>query len=122
MFILEMWLYMSLLTQIYMVFVVKVVANTTLKAHEPMPLHEENVRAHRITSKFHYVWLLIFCIIIVKYFGMTLDVKLKWKGHVKIKKTELNLKFKEMYLLLGQNSELSVHRKLMIYKQILKLV
>lgn len=57
-----------------------------------------------------------------KYLGMTLDVKLKWKEHVKIKKTELNHKYRQMYWLLGRNSELSTYNKLMIYKQILKPV
>jgi len=36
----------------------------------------------------------------VKYLGMTLDVKLKWKEHVKIKKAELNHKYRQIYWLL----------------------
>jgi hypothetical protein len=32
-----------------------------------------------------------------KYLGMTLDIKLKWKEHVKKKKKELVLKYKKMY-------------------------
>lgn len=57
-----------------------------------------------------------------KYLGMTLDAKLKWKEHIKKKKDELNIKFRKMYWLLGRNSELSVHNKLLLYRQILKPV
>jgi hypothetical protein len=32
-----------------------------------------------------------------KYLGVTLDTKLKWKEHVKKKKTELALKYKKTY-------------------------
>ena len=55
-----------------------------------------------------------------KYLGMTLDAKLKWKEHVKKKKQELNLKFWKMYWLLGRQSQLSIHNKLLLYKQVLK--
>lgn len=57
-----------------------------------------------------------------KYLGMTLDVKLKWKEHVKKKREELNIKYRDHYWLLGRNSELSVHNKVRIYNQILKPV
>lgn len=57
-----------------------------------------------------------------KYLGMTLDAKLKWKEHVKKKKEELNLKFRKMYWLIGRHSELSLHNKLLLYKQVLKPV
>jgi hypothetical protein len=50
-----------------------------------------------------------------KYLGMTLDAKLRWKEHIKKKRDELKIKFRKMYWLLGRNSELSVHNKL-IYK------
>jgi hypothetical protein len=55
-----------------------------------------------------------------KYLGMTLDAKLKWKEHIKMKKRELNVKFRKMYWLLGRHSELAIHNKLLIYQQILK--
>ena len=57
-----------------------------------------------------------------KYLGMTLDTKLKWKEHVKIKRKELDLKFRKMYWLIGRNSELSIGNKTLLYKQILKPV
>jgi hypothetical protein len=55
-----------------------------------------------------------------KYLGMTLDSKLRWKAHVKKKRQELNLKFRKMHWLIGRNSELTTHNKLLLYKQILK--
>jgi hypothetical protein len=54
-----------------------------------------------------------------KYLGMTLDAKLQWKEHIKKKRDELNIKFRKMYWLLGRNSELSVHNKLTLYKQVI---
>lgn len=54
-----------------------------------------------------------------KYLGMTLDAKLRWKAHVKKKKQELELRYKRMYWLLGRQSALSVHNKLLLYKQVL---
>ena len=53
---------------------------------------------------------------------MTLDVKLKLKSHVKKKRDELENKYREMYWLLGKHSKLSLHNKLLIYKQVLKPV
>ena len=55
-----------------------------------------------------------------KYLGMNLDAKLRWKVHVKKRCEELRLKHRKMYWLLGRNSQLSTHNKLMLYKQILK--
>lgn len=55
-----------------------------------------------------------------KYLGMTLDVKLRWKEHVKKKRTELELKYRNLSWLMDRNSKLSQHNKLMLYKQILK--
>jgi hypothetical protein len=49
---------------------------------------------------------------------MSLDAKLQWKEHIKKKCDELNIKFRKMYWLLGRNSELSVHNKLILYKQV----
>lgn len=59
---------------------------------------------------------------VAKYLGMTLDAKLRWKTHVRKKREQLNLKFRQMFWLLGSHSELSVHNKLLLYKQILKPV
>jgi len=57
-----------------------------------------------------------------KYLGMTLDTKLRWKAHVKKKREELGLRYKKMHWLLGRNSSLSLHNKLLLYNQILKPV
>lgn len=56
----------------------------------------------------------------VKYLGMTLDAKLKWKEHVLKKKDELNIKYRKMHWLLGRNSQLAIENKLLLYKQVLK--
>ena len=57
-----------------------------------------------------------------KYLGMTLDAKLRWKEHVKKKKEELGLKYRELYWLIGRNSKVSIENKLKIYNQVLKPV
>lgn len=54
-----------------------------------------------------------------KYLGMTLDAKLRWKAHVKKKKDELELRYKRMYWLLGRHSTVTVHNKILLYKQVL---
>jgi uncharacterized protein with GYD domain len=51
-----------------------------------------------------------------------LDAKLRWKAHVKKKREEFGLKYKKIYWLMGRRSTLSLHNKLMMYKQILKPV
>jgi hypothetical protein len=53
---------------------------------------------------------------------MTLDTKLQWKEHIKMKHDELNTEFRKMYWLLGHNSELSIYNKLILYKQVLRPV
>lgn len=57
-----------------------------------------------------------------KYLGMTLDAKLRWKEHVKIKRKQLDLKYRNLYWLIGRKSTLSVYNKILIYNQILKPV
>jgi hypothetical protein len=57
-----------------------------------------------------------------KYLGMTLDTELRWKEHIKMKRDELNIKFRNMYWLLGRNSELSTYNKFILYKQVLRPV
>jgi uncharacterized protein YeeX (DUF496 family) len=53
---------------------------------------------------------------------MTLDAKLRWKECIKKKCDGLNIKFRKMYWLLGRNSELSVHNKLTLFKQVIRPV
>jgi hypothetical protein len=49
-----------------------------------------------------------------------LDIRLRWKEHIKKKRRELDLKHKKMYWLLGRKSQLSVHNELLLHKQVLK--
>jgi len=51
---------------------------------------------------------------------MTLDAKLRWKAHVKKEREELEVRYNKMFWLKGRTSSLSLHNKLLIYKQILK--
>lgn len=55
-----------------------------------------------------------------KYLGMTLDTKLHWKEHVKIKRKELDLKYRDLYWLIGRSSTVSIYNKTLIYNQVLK--
>jgi hypothetical protein len=48
---------------------------------------------------------------------MNLNAKLRWREHIKKKRDELNIKFRKMYWLLGCNSELSIHNKIILYEQ-----
>lgn len=57
-----------------------------------------------------------------KYLGLNLDVKLKWKEHVKKKTEQMKIKYKNMYWLIGRYSQLSIQNKVLIYQQILKPV
>jgi hypothetical protein len=44
------------------------------------------------------------------------------KSILRKKRDELNIKFRKMYWLLGRNSELSIHNKIMLYKQVIRPV
>lgn len=48
---------------------------------------------------------------------MTLNVKIKYKKHVKKK---LDIKFRQMFWFLGYNSKMSIQNKLLIYNHFLK--
>jgi hypothetical protein len=50
---------------------------------------------------------------------MTLDAKLQWKEHIKKKRDELNIKSRKMYWLLGHNSELFIHNKIILHNQVI---
>lgn len=55
-----------------------------------------------------------------KYLGMTLDCKLRWKEHIKMKVNELNLKYRKLHCLIGKTSRMSIYNKLLLYKQLLQ--
>lgn len=57
-----------------------------------------------------------------KYLGMTLDAKLRWKAPIKIKWNQLCKLRSKMEWMIGRNSNLSVHNKLLLYKLILRPV
>jgi hypothetical protein len=57
----------------------------------------------------------------VKYLGMILDAKLRWIEHIK-RKYEINIKFRKIYWLLGRYFELSIHNKIISYKQVIRPV
>jgi hypothetical protein len=48
------------------------------------------------------------------------DAKPRWKAYAKKKRQELELKYEKMFWLTGRRSVLSIHNKLMLYKQISK--
>lgn len=56
----------------------------------------------------------------VKYLGMVLDRRLKWKPHIQAKRAQLKIKSRRLYWLLGPRSKLNLNNKIRIYKAILK--
>jgi hypothetical protein len=57
-----------------------------------------------------------------KYPGMNLDVRLKWKAHIKKKKDELEIRRRNLPWLIGRRSQMTINNKLLIFKQILRPV
>lgn len=51
-----------------------------------------------------------------KYLGLIIDVKTKWKKHVKIKFEEIKIRYRKFYWALIRKSNLSIQNKLLIGK------
>jgi hypothetical protein len=58
----------------------------------------------------------------VKYLGLHMDQCLTWSTHVQSKRLHLDLKLRSMYWLLGRKSQLTLAKKLLLYKCFLKPV
>ena len=56
----------------------------------------------------------------VKYLGLYIDKKLTWNPHTRLKRQELNRKYKMLLRLLDHRSTLSLNNKLLIYNSIIK--
>lgn len=56
----------------------------------------------------------------VRYLGVYLDRRLTWNKHLKTKRVELNIRYKNLHWILGRNSKLSTDNKLLIYNVVLK--
>ena len=54
----------------------------------------------------------------VKYLGLHLDTKLNWRVHIAKKRKQLELRYRELYWLLGRTSPLSIKNKLLLYKTV----
>jgi hypothetical protein len=52
----------------------------------------------------------------VKYLGLILDQKLTWRPHITTKKTQINLKLRQMYWLIGRKSKLTTENHKAIIK------
>jgi hypothetical protein len=56
----------------------------------------------------------------VKYLGLHFDCRLNWKEHIAKKRKQIDLKTKEINLLIRKQSHLSIENKILIYKAVIK--
>ena len=77
----------------------------TLRNDPSPPLYLNNIKIPPATT--------------VKYLGLHLDTKLNWKDHIIKKRKQMDIRYKELYWLLGRKSNLSIENKLLLYKSII---
>jgi hypothetical protein len=58
----------------------------------------------------------------VKYLSLIFDQKLTLRPHVTAKKTQINLKLRQMNWLIGRKSKLTTENKQLLYKAIIKSI
>jgi hypothetical protein len=56
----------------------------------------------------------------VKFLDIHLDRKLIWSNNISAKRKQIDLKFRNMYWIIGRKSQLSLANKPLVYKAILK--
>jgi hypothetical protein len=56
----------------------------------------------------------------VKYLEMHMDGKLNWRGHIAKKRKQTDLKFKQLFWILGRKSPLSMENEVIVYKAVIK--
>jgi hypothetical protein len=56
----------------------------------------------------------------VKHLVIHLDRRLTWRKHITTKRKQLDLQLRKLYWILGRKSHLSLEKKLLVYKAILK--
>jgi hypothetical protein len=56
----------------------------------------------------------------IRYLGMHMDKKLTWREHIVKKRKQIDLKFKQLYWLLGRKSPSSLENKVLVYKVAIK--
>jgi hypothetical protein len=92
----------------------KIKVNKTKSSHITFTLRKDNCLAIRITQT------VLPQVESVKYLGLHFDRRLNWKVHITKKRKQTYLKAKEINLLTGRKSNLSIENKLLVHKALLK--
>jgi hypothetical protein len=56
----------------------------------------------------------------VKYLGLTIDRRLTWAHHTRIKRLQLNLRLRMLKILLVNNKHINLNMKIIMYKSLIK--